>query len=461
VELARGGVEVKPRDKVMNLAWPVILEMFMSTLVQFVDTAMVGQLGAIAISAISLSTSPMWFIMGIFTGISVGATALVARYVGANEIAKANNAAKQSLIFGVLLASLITGLTLGFGQYVPKFMGAEPEVLPYATLYLKTLATTFVLHFLSFIATGVLRGAGDTKTAMRVNVIANIVNIIGNFFLIFPTREINLGGRLFILWGADLGVQGAAISTAFSRGLAGVLVLYILLRGKMIINLKSAKWLIDLTMMDRILEIGTPAALERVVMTTGQILFTKVVATLGTTILAAHHLAIVAESISYMPGFGFSMAATTLVGQSLGAKKPDDAQMYGMETLKIGAMVMTVMGVVFFFFPHHLLSIFTNDTEVIAYGSIALKIVAFSQPFFASAMVLSGALRGAGDTRWPLIFAIIGMWAVRLSLAYTLVLGFNLGLVGAWIAMVIDLGIRGTMMFFRFKNGKWKDIKLK
>ncbi|SHK03684.1 putative efflux protein, MATE family [Anaerobranca californiensis DSM 14826] len=460
MELARGGVEVKPRKRVMNLAWPAILEMFMSTLVQFVDTAMVGQLGAVAISAVSLNTSPMWFITGIFTGVSVGATALVARYIGANKLGEANNAAKQSLILGTIMGAIITILTLTLGQYLPKFMGAEPEVLPYATMYLKILGTTFILHFISFIASGILRGAGDTKTPMRINVLANIVNIIGNFFLIFPTRELIIGNTVITIWGADLGVIGAAISTAFSRGLAGIIVLYILFSGKLNIKLKKEKIFFDVDMLFKILKIGAPAAMERVVMSSGQILFTRVVATLGTTVLAAHHLAIVAESISYMPGFGFSMAATTLVGQGLGENKPDDAYKYGMETLKIAAIVMTFMGVVFFFFPHYLLRIFSNDHEVIAYGSLALKIVAFSQPFFASAMVLSGALRGAGDTVWPLLFAVIGMWVIRLSLAYILVFGFNLALMGAWIAMAVDLGVRGTMMYIRFKNGKWKNISI-
>ncbi len=476
MELSRGQVEVRnSKSKVVNLAWPAICEMFMSTLVQFVDTAMVGRLGTVAVAAISLSSSPMWLINGIFTGLSVGSTALVARYVGANEINKANQAAKQSVIVGALMALVVTALTLFYGQYVPKFMGAEPEVLPYATAYLKILSLTFILHFVSFIVTGVLRGAGDTKTPMRINIFANILNIVGNFFLIFPTREIFLGGSLslpvigtitfpqiqFTIWGADLGVRGAAISTAISRGMAGVIVLFILLSGKFIVNLKlKEKLSFDFAIIKQIFSIGLPAAAERVAMSSGQIFFTRIVAGLGTTMLTAHHLAIVAESLSYMPGFGFSMAATTLVSQSLGANKPEEAEELGMETLKLGAMVMTGMGLIFFFFPHHLIGIFNSDPEVIRYGSMALRIVAFSQPFFSSTMVLSGALRGAGDTRWPLYFALIGMWGVRLSIAYILVNLLGLGLMGAWIAMVVDLGIRGTMVFVRFKNGAWKNIKI-
>ena len=476
MELGRGQVEVvNARSKVLNLATPAIMEMFMATLVQFVDTAMVGQIGSVAIAAISLSSSPMWLIMGIFTGVSVGTTALVARYVGADEPLKAGEVAKQSVLLGVLMASVITLLTLMFGQYVPKWMGAEAEVLPHATAYLKILSTTFVLHFVSFIVSGVLRGAGDTKTPMRINIFANILNIFGNFFLIFPTRLVSFGGTLsipvigevvfpyleFTMWGADLGVMGAAISTAVSRGIAGIIVLFILFGGKFIVRLRINERLrFDFAIIKNILHIGLPAAMERVAMSSGQLFFTRIVADLGTTMLTAHHLAIVAESLSYMPGNGFSMAATTLVGQSLGAKKPEEAEEYGMETLKIGAFVMSGMGLIFFLFPHYLMGIFSNDPEVISYGSMALRIVAFSQPFFASAMVLSGALRGAGDTKMPLAIAFIGMWGIRLTLAVILVYVFDLGLMGAWIAMAADLWIRGTLMFIRFKSGKWKNIKL-
>ncbi|QNO13687.1 MATE family efflux transporter [Alkalicella caledoniensis] len=477
MELGRGqAIEVEnPRSKVINLAWPAITEMFMATLVQFVDTAMVGQLGPIAISAISLSSSPMWLIMGIFTGVSVGTTALVARYVGANEPTKAGEVAKQSILLGALMAMVITLLTLTLGQYVPKWMGAEPEVLPYATAYLKIMSLTFILHFVSFIVSGVLRGAGDTKTPMRINVFANILNVFGNFFLIFPTRLITIGGPFnipilgeisfptveFTMWGAGLGVSGAAISTAVSRGIAGVIVLFILFSGKFIVKLRiKEKLKFDLAIIKNILSIGLPAALERVAMSSGQLFFTRIVAGLGTSMLAAHHLAIVAESLSYMPGNGFSMAATTLVGQSLGANKPDEAEKYGFETLKLGVIVMSLMGFIFFFFPHYLISIFNSDPEVIKYGSMCLRIVAFAQPFFSSAMVLSGALRGAGDTRWPLIYAFTGMWVVRLSLAVIFVYLFDLGLMGAWLAMVADLSIRGTLIFLRFKSGKWKHIKV-
>lgn len=476
MELSRGNVEVvKPKSRVMSLALPAILEMFMNTLVQYVDTFMVSQLGPVAIAAITLSSSPMWLIMGVFTGVSVGTTALVARYVGAEDIGKANLVAKQSVILGLFLSAFVSLTILSFGHYVPIFMGAEPEVVPYTSAYLKILSITFTLHFTSFIASAVLRGAGDTKTPMRVNVLGNILNIIGNFFLIFPTRILSLGGIYTIpligeislpqlqitLWGANLGVYGAAISTAITRGIAGILMLLIIFNGKCIIKLRfKEKWHFDKIIQKSILRIGFPVALERLVMSVGQIFFTKIVAGLGTKVLAGHYLAIIAESLSYMPGMALQMAATTLVGQSLGAKRPEEAKMYGMETLKVGAIIMSGMGLIFFFLSDQLIGLFTRDPEVIKNGALALRIVAFSQPFFASAMVLSGALRGAGDTVWPLRIAIIGMWAIRLSLAIIFVKFLNLGLMGAWFAMGADLIIRGIMCFARFNRGNWKTIKL-
>jgi putative MATE family efflux protein len=463
-DVAELETQAQIRKTVMVLAWPAITEMFLATLVQFVDTAMVGSLGAVAIAAIGVSNSPMWLLMGMFAALGVGSTALVARFIGGKDIESANKVAQQSLLMGVALASIVTLLALLFAEVVPTWMGAEPDVIPVAASYLRIVSLTFVLTFSSFILTGVLRGAGDTKTPMRVNALANIINIIANFLLIFPTRDVLLNlpilGELAVtIHGAGLGIQGAAIGTALSRGIAGLIVLYILFAGRQGVRIHFSLKL-DLDIIRRVIKVGLPASGERLIMSGGHMLFSIIVLGLGTAQYAAHHLAIVAESVSYMPGFGFSMAATTLVGQALGAGKPQLAESSGFITWKIGALVMCGMGVIFLVIPEYLIMLFNRDPDIIRYGAMCLRLVALAQLPFSASMILTGALRGAGDTVWPLIIAGIGMWPIRLGIAWMLVTQLNMGLLGAWIAMVVDLYVRGIITFIRFKSGRWKTIKI-
>lgn len=459
----------------MALAWPAIFENIMTTLIQFVNTAMVSHLGPVETAAVGINMSPIWMINGIITAVGVGATALVARFIGASDYEKANKVARQSLILGAVLGVIVTCLLLLYGQIIPKWMGADNNVLPLASTYLKVLSTTFVLYFTSFVMSGVLRGAGDTRTPMRVNILMNIINIICNFFLIYPARKFVLCFHTdlpvisnltfpemhFQIWGAGLGTTGAAISTAISQGLAGIILLYILFRGRLVIglNLKESYWP-DFSIIKKILFVGVPAAAERIIISSGQMFFAKLIAGLGTIQLAAHYLANTAESISYMPAFGLSIAATALVGQKLGAGDVKKAEEYGYGTFKIGLFAMTFMSMVFLIFPHYLISLFTGDSLVISYGASVLQIEAFAQPFFASSIILAGALRGAGDTRWPLYVAMLSMWGIRLTLAWTMIEVFSLGLKGAWISMVIDLAIRGILIFIRYRNGNWKNINI-
>jgi putative MATE family efflux protein len=299
---------------------------------------------------------------------------------------------------------------------------------------------------------------------MRVNALANIINIIANFLLIFPTRDVLLNlpilGELAVtIHGAGLGIQGAAIGTALSRGIAGLIVLYILFAGRQGVRIHFSLKL-DLDIIRRVIKVGLPASGERLIMSGGHMLFSIIVLGLGTAQYAAHHLAIVAESVSYMPGFGFSMAATTLVGQALGAGKPQLAESSGFITWKIGALVMCGMGVIFLVIPEYLIMLFNRDPDIIRYGAMCLRLVALAQLPFSASMILTGALRGAGDTVWPLIIAGIGMWPIRLGIAWMLVTQLNMGLLGAWIAMVVDLYVRGIITFIRFKSGRWKTIKI-
>lgn len=452
---------VHMRRRVMVLAWPAIAEMFLMTLTQIVDTAMVGRLGGAAITAVGLTMAPMMLFMGMFAAIGVGSTAIVARFTGAGDAAGATRAAHQSLILSVGSALAVSFAIFLLARQVILFMGAEPEVVPLGTAYLRTLSTGLVFYSTSFILSGVLRGAGDTRSPMQVNAVANIANVVLNFFLIFESRTVGVGAYSLSIPGAGLGVFGAALGTVVARGIGGIMILMILFRGRSPVTLEWRRLLVlDLDLMRRIVRIGIPAALERTAMSIGHVLFSRIVATLGTTAYAAHHLAVVAESVSYMPGFGFSMAATVLVGQGLGAGDPEMAERYGRETWRLGAIIMTSLGVLFFLVPRVFLRMLTNEPEVIELGSMCLRIVAVAQFPFATAIIYAGAIRGAGDTKFPLYATIMGMLVIRLSLAWLMGIYLGMGLFGIWSAMAIDLFFRGFLFYRRFRSGSWKTIQV-
>lgn len=457
--------EADLRKATFQLALPTIGEMLMQTLLGFADMAMVGSLGAAAIAAVGLSDTPMMTAMALFAAISVGTTALVARAIGAKEPEVAGKVAKQSLIISIAMAFVFTTLGLTLARPVIILMGAEPDVVPLSTAYFRIVSMGIPLMIISMIMAGVLRGSGDTKTPMYINGIANILNIIGNFFLIFPSRvwEFTLWGDAHSIWipGAGLGVPGAAISTTLSRCFAGVVILVLIFAGRVRVKINWREpFRIDIPTIKRIFNVGIPAAAEQMVMRFGQLFYGRIVASLGTMMYAAHRITITAESISFNVGFGFALAATTLVGQNLGAKKPDMAEKSGFMAVKMGAVFMSAVGIFFLVWPDVFLKIFTHDPEILKSARICLQIVAISQPFLAAVMGFAGGLRGAGDTRSVLFITLFGMWGLRLTLSWVFAISLGWGLVGAWIAMTVDLIVRGILLLVRFKGGKWKTIKV-
>lgn len=451
----------------IRLAFPAIMEMLMQTLLGFADMAMVGSLGASAIAAIGISDMPIMTALTFFAAISVGTTALVARFIGAKDIKKANDVAKQALIISFILAIFFSILGQLLAKTVVILMGAKTDVIPQATKYFRIVSLSFPFMIIGTIMSGVFRGTGDTKTPMYVNGVSNIINIVGNFFLIYHTRIADisipiLNKIIFIkIPGAGLEVVGAAISTAFARSVAGLFIFLIIIKGKgkLKVNIKENNK-IDFQIIKRIFNIGIPAAIEQFFMRFGQLLFFRIVTSLGTTMIAAHRITLTAESISFMPGFGFALAATTLVGQYLGAENPKLAQKSGYIAVKMASIVMGVFGLFFFIWPDIFLMIFTRDKDILNSARWCLRIVAISQPFLAGVMGFAGGLRGAGDTKWVLIITFTGIWGIRLTLAYLFVIVLELGLIGAWIAMSIDLIIRGLLLFIRFKSGRWKSIQV-
>jgi putative MATE family efflux protein len=258
----------------------------------------------------------------------------------------------------------------------------------------------------------------------------------------------------------QLGVVGSALGAVVGRFVGGVLVIAILLRGQSGIRLRLAHLRPDWDLIRRILRVGLPTGLEQLLFRSGQMVFARILAEMGTVVYAANQVAINAWSISFMPGFGFALAATTLVGQSLGAEDPEGAQQRGYTAYRMGALLMGAVGLAFLLFPAQIVGFFTPEVEIIAIGALPLQMVGLIQPLLAANMIFAGGLRGAGDTRWPMTITGLSIWLVRLPLAYLFGLVWGWGLVGAWGAFALDLSLRGSLNFFRFRGGRWKTIQV-
>ena len=436
------------RKNILSLAWPVIIEMGLVTLVKILDMIMVGQLGVKALDAVGLTLQPLMLAMIIFRGLSVGTTALVARFIGENRHEQANLTFQQSLLSSTLMA---IGLYF-VAPYILIGMGAKsPEIIQLGTDYVRWLVPGVVFQWVFLVVSAALRGAGDTKTPMFANIIINILNVLGNYFLIF-------GYWIF----PEMGVSGAGLATSIARIVGFIIIIFLVSRRDTILRIRWESFFkFDWSILSRILKIGIPATLEQAVLRIGQTWYTKVVRSLGSVAFAAHTAAINAEAISYMPGWGFSVAATTMVGQKLGEGEKAEAEASGYESLKIGIAIMGFMGLFFLIMPETLMKLYVdmsnpNSQELVRLGARNLRIIALAQIPMAIQFILAGALRGAGYTKPVLYSTMAGVWVGRLLGAMIFIHVFNWGLLGAWIAMCIDWFMRALYVLYLWKKGKWK-----
>lgn len=412
------------------------------------DTKLVASLGRAAVAAVGIGDQLMQFTIVAFAAFNIGTTAVVARAWGANQERDAAAAARQALLAVTAVGTVLAAAGHWLAHPGVALMGAAGDTLPLAGSYLKTVALSVPAMGVLMVCTASMRGAGDTRTPLYITLGMNAIHLLFSYILIF--------GRLGL---PALGILGAATSAIIARWLGASVALVLLVRGHSRLRLYRL-WATrpDPVVIRRIMRVGVPAAMEQLVMRFGQMSYFRIVASLGTASLAAHRLAIQAESLSYSPGMGFGVAATTLVGQGLGARKPKFAEASAYQTFRLACLLMGGMGLAFVLWPAAICRFFIDDPEVVALGASVLRIVGLAQPGLALSMVAAGALRGAGDTRWTLVITMFGIWLIRVPLAYFLVLRLDWGLVGAWIAMSTDLWIRGLSMLGRFQSGGWKKV---
>ncbi|MGE5574004.1 MAG: MATE family efflux transporter [Bacillota bacterium] len=432
------------RRRVLDLAGPALVEMLLVTLVGMADMIMVGRIGPASIAAVGLTNQPVFFATAVFMALNVGTTAVIARAIGADEKPVADDALRQSFMLTTIMGIGVSVLGLAFARDVMVLMGAEEDVIPLGVAYMQIVAAGAVFMLLTMSVAAALRGAGDTMTPMKVNAFCNILNVFGNYVLIY--------GKLGF---PRMGVAGAALSTSISRAIAFVLIMRVVTGGKFILHL-SGPLRFDFPLIRRIVNIGIPAAVEQLILRGGQLAYLRIVAGFGTAVVASHQIAMNILGLSFMPGQAFAVAATTLVGQGLGAHRADLAEKGALETRRIGMMISGFMAFVFILFGRYIAMLYSNDPTVVAKTGVVLRIIGLVQPAQSTQFILAGGLRGAGDTKWPLYSTAIGIWGFRVALGYLLAVTLDMELVGAWIAMAIDQIVRSGIILFRFRSGRWK-----
>jgi putative MATE family efflux protein len=428
---------------VMTLAWPAILENTLQTLVGFVDTLFVSKLGLAEVSAVGITQRILELYFAVFMAIGVGSTALIARYIGANQIEQARRVAKQSILLASWVGIVFGIATLFFAEPLLQMMGAEPAVLNQGTIYFRVVAVPSLFISLTFILGSLLRGAGDTVSPMKAGLWMNGVHIALDYLLIFGLGSL-----------PGFGIAGAAAATVLAR----VFGLWLLIRSLRRTSLGqewSQGWKPDRQVLRSITGIGTPAAIERLIMRFGQVLYFGLILALGTYTFAAHQIAGNIETFSYLPGYGFAVAATTLVGQHLGAKRIKEALTYGYISVLLAIAFMGAIGIFLYFGGEWAAHYFTKESTVIHQVGVALKIDAFTQIPLAVVLVLTGALNGAGDTKWPMISTAVGIWVVRVAGVYELGIALGWGLAGVWMAILLDNLWRALFLGWRFYSRRW------
>lgn len=424
---------------VWRLSVPAIVAQLTSIVMQYIDAAMVGGLGADASAAIGVVSTTTWLMGGMSSAVSMGFAVQVAQQIGADNHKEARKIFKNSIGAAIIFSLVLAAIGIAIHTGLPRWLGSESSVWKDASGYFLVYACSLPLIQLNRLAGDMLRSSGNMKIPSILNGSMCILDIIFNFFFI---------GRF--------GVIGAAIGTALAELVIAILMMWFAcVRSSILSFRKSEGWQIELSIIKKAIKLGAPLGLEHTALCGAMVVSTRIIAPLGNIAIAAHSFAITAESLCYMPGYGIGSAATTLVGQSIGAKKKELARSFSQLSIGLGCGIMTLTAVIMFFLSPFVFSLLTPVPQVQALATTVLRIELFAEPFYAASIVASGALQGAGDTLIPSIMNLCSIWGVRLVISILLV--GPCGLQGAWIAMAIELCVRGLLLLYRSKKiFKWR-----
>ena len=444
----REGRAMTQREKlwlIVSLSIPSILAQISATVMFFIDASMVGHLGAKASAAIGLVETTGWLMGGLASAANMGFSVQVAHFIGANDFEAARRVLRQSIVCCMIWAMMISLTSVIISPFLPYWLGGTEEIAHEASIYFAIFGFCGIFFQIEGLAGSMLKCSGNMKIPSILNIGMCVMDVCFNYLFIYIM---------------DLGVMGAAIGTGVAMLItAGLMMYFLIVRSKMLSLVgRPGSFKPKEDTIRTAVKIGAPMGLQHLLMGGAYVVSTMIVAPLGTIAIAAHSLAITVESLCYMPGYGIAEAATTLVGQGIGAGQKVLTRSFARMSVGLGIAVMTVMGVLMWIFAPELMSVMSPVEEVIAQGTQVLRIEAWAEPMFAAAIVANGVFIGAGDTIIPALMSLCSMWAVRLTMAASLAPKY--GLKGVWTAMAIELTFRGTIFLFRLFKGGWAN-KLK
>ncbi len=439
---------------VLRMSLPAILAQLTSIAMQYIDAGMVGSLGANATAAIGLVASSTWLIGGTCIGLSNGFSVQVAQLTGARRPNDARNVFRQSLSVLLLTGLFIAFMGIGISRSVPAWLGGSEEILADAGTYFFIYCCSIPFAIMRYLASGMMQSSGDMKTPGLFSALVCILDVIFNMFFIFPSRSISAGGISLMIPGAGLGVAGAALGTALAEVVISLVMLYLVCFRNEKLSLKhKGSWGWRRNTLTTAAKIAIPISFDQIFMCSAYIAATRIVANLGTVAVAANSLSITAEGLCYMPGYGIGIAATTIIGQTIGAGRKDLTRSFSRVIVLSGMAFMSLMAVVMYISAPHLFSLLTSDPGVAELSTGVLRMELVAEAFYGASICCTGVFRGAGDTLVPSLMNLFSMWGVRLVLAVFLVPG--MGLYGYWLAMTIELFFRGTIFMVRLVRGRW------
>ncbi len=440
-----------------QLSIPAILAQLSTIVMQYIDAAMVGHLGANEAAAVGLVSTSLWLLMGLGGSLTSGFSVQVAHLIGARRNDKARAVLRQAIVFGLSLGFILAIVGGIISPYLPHWLGGNDEINSDASAYFLIFALSIPFFVFNYLCGGMLRCSGNMRIPSILNVLLCVLDVVFNFALIYPTREVSLLGLTFTMPGAGMGVMGAAVGSSAATVIVGLLMGYYLIFRSRELNLMqdTGSYRPTHEVVSKAVGISLPMALQQSVMSSGQIFATMIIAPLGNIAIAANSLAVEAEGLCYMPGYGIGDAATTLVGQSLGAGRRYLSRQFARITVALAMVVMGLMGFLLYIGAPVVMGLLTSAPEVIDLGAQVLRVEAFAEPMFAAAIVCYSVFIGAGDTLIPCMMNAGSMWLVRLTLGWVLVNVFHMGLMGMWLAMCIELCFRGLIFLLRLWKGNW------
>ena len=439
---------------ILSLALPTMLEQFLATAVQYIDTAMVGTLGTHATAAVGATTTVNWLINGTVSAIGVGFLSYISKACGAGDRDRAKRAAAQAVLVTLIVGIGFTVLALALSTRVPVWMRADPSIQELASQYFFVMYTPMLARSAILLFGNLFRAVGDSKTPMRVGLMVNLINVAGNLLLIYPTRV----WHGLTLYGAGWGVVGAAAASAAAYFVGGIVITAALWRHPRIsprgFSLKP-----ESAILRPCLQVALPNALQRFATSLGYVAFAAMVNSLGETATAAHTIANTVESAFYVPGYGMQMAAATLAGNALGAGEYKKINYLAGMLLTLEVAMMVVSGGLLFLFAPNMMGLFSADAAVIALGAVVLRMVAVSEPFYGVSIILEGMMQGMGQTMLPFVIGVTGMWGVRIVGTFLCTQIFGMGLISAWACMIAHNLLIFVLLTVCYRTGRWKPKK--